>query len=737
MQVQEHTHNQKFEDNNEEDDDNKGSMLSLHTPNATTNWTATIKSPFLDISQESFMNESTASASTVGQSNHELKLNVSDVSSAWLDTSSFLSTASKRTSNQLWPQNFLSPVTPILQTPQSGVDAFLLALERAGYTNLQLSASTNQIAESSSAQKAPRESLSALADYHYDYFFAPTFGQDSLEEDKARALAVLSSPNRYNTSQLPPEGPSITRSLYQQNDNLSLFPASLFPSPSDQAYIVTKLQRNLIAKEEFTVEALRRNWDREEDSDEEEGEAPETDEEAHTEEIDQADSLQVKKYANRDNSSTNVFESINNFPLSEQKKPPLHSTNNHYNTNKNKTAEEQNEEEEEDNALYTKAENQSTTNAATSSSSAVGGLEDLRLHGDFSVMSHGEKLNGEYLAKHYVGLYATAMSHYNDQGRLVPLGALLDTTAAANTTTTISRLTNSTSAKTVPTSAQALPNPLNTGYYALYFMECVLRPDVECAEIFAMLMKVFKLWKYKLHTFQRHHVKVYPTKHAVLQYVKDQGLLRSNGNNVPTKGNNKLHDMVDGLTQFLANAVTTNQNNTSASVQDTLMQEEMLKQFPFEWDHIDVQLAIARDVRQRVLVLQFLKKVPTILPLPSNTTTVTSSTAAAASAVSSGFLSVEYIPINQSPMTKKLMSGLKKAIINKQYSLSCLYHVPIKEVCRLPYGLDNHFLAQLNSLCRDQLWTKLQSDYHEMEEYLVSQEQQCAVFYKAMESMYK
>ncbi len=80
---------------------------------------------------------------------------------------------------------------------------------------------------------------------------------------------------------------------------------------------------------------------------------------------------------------------------------------------------------------------------------------------------------------------------------------------------------------------------------------------------------------------------------------------------------------------------------------------------------------------------------------------------------------------------------MQKELILHQMSLSCLYHIPIKEVCTLPYGLDKHFLAQLHTLCRDGMWKRLQSDFKEMDEYLSGQESQCLIFYKALESMYK
>lgn len=80
---------------------------------------------------------------------------------------------------------------------------------------------------------------------------------------------------------------------------------------------------------------------------------------------------------------------------------------------------------------------------------------------------------------------------------------------------------------------------------------------------------------------------------------------------------------------------------------------------------------------------------------------------------------------------------LQKALIAEQLSLSSLYAVPITDVCSLPSGLDNHFLAQLQTLIRDGLWTRLKAEYSKMEEHLAQEESEAQLFAKTLEAIYK
>lgn len=66
-----------------------------------------------------------------------------------------------------------------------------------------------------------------------------------------------------------------------------------------------------------------------------------------------------------------------------------------------------------------------------------------------------------------------------------------------------------------------------------------------------------------------------------------------------------------------------------------------------------------------------------------------------------------------------------------------MYNAPLKSVCGLPNGLDIHFLAQLNSLCRELMWQKLILDYKEMEDHIENHQKEAIHVLKFMESMYR
>lgn len=79
----------------------------------------------------------------------------------------------------------------------------------------------------------------------------------------------------------------------------------------------------------------------------------------------------------------------------------------------------------------------------------------------------------------------------------------------------------------------------------------------------------------------------------------------------------------------------------------------------------------------------------------------------------------------------------QKDLITAEMCFSSLYHCSLVNVCSLPQGLDAHFLAQLNSLCRDVMWQKLDAEYKMMEEHVKLQDQMTNDFIKAVEPMYK
>lgn len=76
-------------------------------------------------------------------------------------------------------------------------------------------------------------------------------------------------------------------------------------------------------------------------------------------------------------------------------------------------------------------------------------------------------------------------------------------------------------------------------------------------------------------------------------------------------------------------------------------------------------------------------------------------------------------------------------MINQELTLSCLYTIPMDKVCALPKGLDKHFLAQLHSLCRENMLQKLTNDYKGMDEHMKDQAMQNKIFLETIEPILK
>jgi hypothetical protein len=70
-------------------------------------------------------------------------------------------------------------------------------------------------------------------------------------------------------------------------------------------------------------------------------------------------------------------------------------------------------------------------------------------------------------------------------------------------------------------------------------------------------------------------------------------------------------------------------------------------------------------------------------------------------------------------------------------SLSALYSLPLKQVCALSLGLDNHFLAQLLSLTRENMRNKVFNEFKEMEDHIASSAIDANELLKILEPIYK
>lgn len=551
----------------------------------------------------------------------------------------------------------------VLKTPSSRLDEFLLALQRAGYGNLD-------VPDEISSNKINR-----FGDRTYNYFFESALGDGS------------------------PQSPHVRKTA---QDN---------PSPSEQEYIINKLNSCMITGEEdFTAESLRRNWDLEEEYEDE-----------LTENLQSISKvIEEKRKTSLDNLISAKDEDITHYETLQ----PEDEVDDHH----DKEAEEKEEKHEgeigeetdeeilqamshalssdkldinsEANTLFQhttqgKEDNEDLSlsfdaasprisdssrkrrNARRSSKSSTksqpdevtnqASTADSRMNGDFIIWSSGKMLNGDYTTEVYMGLYENNITHYIDSGKLLPLKRLTATTNATSsssgfhhptsnlfpdpflasqsineltgnilsTTSSLLNSSNNSSALVPSASTFGLHHGTIRGFYPIHVMECVIRPDIELKNFMSTIVKISKTLSLKCIPLQRSHIVITPGS----QYQQQSTTA-------------KIASMI---TSTLSATSTSSDSNQAAK----------------EWDQVDIQIVISRELRQRVLLVQFLRRVPPQL-FPSsalnggNNTHSSSNPLASTNQALSTILTgtYEYVPLSRCPKTRKFISMFKVSSIS-------------------------------------------------------------------------
>lgn len=208
-------------------------------------------------------------------------------------------------------------------------------------------------------------------------------------------------------------------------------------------------------------------------------------------------------------------------------------------------------------------------------------LHESIVHGDFYIWSEGNKLTAEYINSAYVGMNRTAVTHNNDNGVLVPANLAPESTTTIPGTNVPANFGGA-KPKQVPNTAPASKH----GYYVVYLLECVVRPDIELRDLLACVLKVARTRDCKC---------VFPhNNHVILKsQTPQQGFI--NPAHIHPVGEN-IHG------HKLNTVVSASSSSTSTSSTGELR----------EWDQIDVQVVVSQEVKQRMLVCQFLRRVPTL-----------------------------------------------------------------------------------------------------------------------------
>ena len=133
-----------------------------------------------------------------------------------------------------------------------------------------------------------------------------------------------------------------------------------------------------------------------------------------------------------------------------------------------------------------------------------------------------------------------------------------------------------------------------------------------------------------------------------------------------------------------------------------------------------MQVCLSRELRQRVLLIQILKR-PTILTPHAPRSNP---------------------PLSQLPLTQAFVASIQGALARAHLCMSALYLASVGRVCKCPgpplaRGLDAHFVGQFVSLCKESMWAGLRDASQALEDHLEGAERECAELMLLLQPIYK
>ena len=168
-----------------------------------------------------------------------------------------------------------------------------------------------------------------------------------------------------------------------------------------------------------------------------------------------------------------------------------------------------------------------------------------------------------------------------------------------------------------------------------------------------------------------------------------------------------------------------------------------------EWDLLETHVCLSRELKQRVLLLRFYR-LASRQPLPG-VVSPSQLTVDDALPSSQAQASVERLSVNQAalarvPYTQSMLLRFSRILLQQQLSLSALYNSRLADILAMPTsasgtilagrGFDDHFSAQLQSLCEEQILPAARDSFSALEDYLASFEKRTAVFVTCMQSIF-
>lgn len=230
------------------------------------------------------------------------------------------------------------------------------------------------------------------------------------------------------------------------------------------------------------------------------------------------------------------------------------------------------------------------------------------------------------------------------------------------------------------------------GFDCLCVMECVLRPDIELKRIMAAVLRASHALSCSFRLNSR--------SHAVI--MSSQSVLTS-----PTASS--MSSTGNVFSGSIASAFGSKNNASSSSI----ISDE-------EWDVLDIQICISKELRQRVLVGIFLRRFQRLNRSNNSNNTMNNKS----------FTSNMKLPIS------RVTTTIQSLLVSSRLCLSSLYHATISSVCQ-GGRLDGHFEAQIQTLFRESMWTNLHEAFLAMDEYCKQVETTAMATEQTLEPIYK
>lgn len=311
---------------------------------------------------------------------------------------------------------------------------------------------------------------------------------------------------------------------------------------------------------------------------------------------------------------------------------------------------------------------------------------DVRLQGDFSLWSVGPKLSCRGIKAAYVGMHRTLLSHDHDGH-----GGLKQVYRTSHIQSTHGKTTTDESAAAVEAAAHPIPLkastiassnnasssylmsaignflkpgiPENTagsstqpphttesdtaqqqafhspGYYCVHLLECVIRPDVELKNIMTVVYSTAAEYSCKCVFPQKNHAVLLKTS------ARPKSMTR-----VPSFPGSPTSMEESSSSKFALDydLLQDTRLNTNSLLSLAASTELMVySQLNFEWDLIDAQVCLSKELKQRVLVVQFFAKVENFQRIPGFQGYIISQ------------LTPDVMPLAKFPKTKRFVHSLK------------------------------------------------------------------------------